>query len=215
MKIVLFDTETTGLPKTRLPATRGPNNWPHMVSIAWIVMEDEIMIKERYAVIKPKWTIPADSIAIHGVTQEIANEKGEEIDKVIKEFLDESPDLMIAHNMNFDFNVLINAILWDVGINYPKVPKQFCTMESMKGVCKLPSQYRGGYKPPKLSELYEFVFNKKPAAGQLHNSLYDTQILKEIVYSSDIIRGIIGLPIAKPAYVENENNSKRTKVLYL
>lgn len=213
MKLLIFDTETTGLPKTRLPATRGPNNWPHIVSIAWIVMDNETKIKERYAIIKPKWDIPADSTKIHGITQENAEENGEDLGKVISEFLSENPDRMIAHNMNFDFNVLINAILWDLNLSFPVVPKQFCTMETMRNVCKLPSQLKD-YKSPKLSELYEFVFQKKPDQQKLHNSLYDVQVLTDIIYNCNILKSMIGLPVVKEE-TSNESSAKRSKILHL
>ena len=55
MRVVYFDTETTGLPKTRESATRGPDNWPHLVSIAWIIDDDgEKIDKLNYELIVKK-----------------------------------------------------------------------------------------------------------------------------------------------------------------
>jgi DNA polymerase III epsilon subunit-like protein len=213
MRVLLFDTETTGLPKTRVPATRGPNNWPHMVSIAWIILDGETKTKERYALIKPKWTIPADSTLIHGITQSYAEQYGEDLGTVIAEFLADAPDALMAHNMNFDFNVLINAILWDLGMNYPKLPKQFCSMSIMMPVCKLPTQY-GYYKSPKLSELYKFIFNIEPDKTALHNALFDVQILAEIVVHCNVLRIVVGLPVAG-VNTYNEINQKNPGTLYL
>ena len=66
MKIVIFDTETTGLPKSLEPADKSPNNWPHLVSISWVVIENTFpyaISKQRSYIIKPQnWTIPEDSI---------------------------------------------------------------------------------------------------------------------------------------------------------
>jgi len=211
MRLLVFDTETTGLPKTRLPATRGPNNWPHLVSIAWIIMDGDMKLKERYAVIKPKWQIPADSTAIHGITQKDAEEKGEDLGKVITEFLGDVPDALLAHNMDFDFNVLVNALLWDLNLPYPKLPPTFCSMRIMTPICKLPTQY-GYYKPPKLSELYKFIFNVEPEKTALHNALFDVQILVEILCHSNILKQLIGLPVNG---VTRINETKKPGVLYL
>ena len=39
MKIIVFDTETTGLPKKRHGLIEDDKNWPHMVQLAWLVVE--------------------------------------------------------------------------------------------------------------------------------------------------------------------------------
>jgi len=39
MRLLIFDTETTGLPKSRQPSSKGPNNWPHIVSISWVILD--------------------------------------------------------------------------------------------------------------------------------------------------------------------------------
>jgi DNA polymerase III epsilon subunit-like protein len=75
---LIFDTETTGLPKARLPSSRGPNNWPHIVSISWVILDAHTnkVVDIRSFVIKPRnWTIPEDSIKIHGITQEKAEKE--------------------------------------------------------------------------------------------------------------------------------------------
>ena len=68
MKLLIFDTETTGLPKNRQPAERGPDNWPHIVSISWIVLDTDTNkeVKRRSYIIQPNgWHIPEESVRIH------------------------------------------------------------------------------------------------------------------------------------------------------
>ena len=204
MKLVLFDTETTGLPKTRESATRGPNNWPHIVSLAWLVMEDEEVVRERYFVIKPEgWVIPPESTAIHGITQEHALNRGQSLRDVLKEFASELSDVLVAHNMNFDYNVICNAFLWDLQLPIPSFKRLMCTMEIGTTLCKFPSPYNSTkFRYPKLAELYEFITGKKVNAKMVHNSLYDTKLLKEILFSSSYLRSFIGLPI-KNVNIEN------------
>lgn len=208
MKLLIFDTETTGLPKSREPAIRGPNNWPHLVSIAWIVVENDKILKSDYHIIKPNWNIPEDSTKIHGITNEKANSSGEPLGEVMNKFFAEEHDVLVAHNMNFDYNVLVNAVIWDSGMKYPLFKRRFCTMDSMTTTMKMPAANGRGFKPPKLTELYEYTTKKKAQLHQLHNSLYDTQLLAEIIIASPVLKAMIGLPTNDD---DNPNASKKAK----
>lgn len=169
-----FDTETTGLPKCRDPAYKGPGNWPHLVSIAWIVTKP--VLKKEYFIIKPEWEIPDESTKIHGITQEQA-EKGHDLAYVMSKFMNDSRGLpLIAHNMNFDYNVIVNACMWDLDWIQPQFGKLICTMELTKPILKIPGVY--GFKYPKLAEVYKYFFGFEPEGT--HNSLRDTEILYEI-----------------------------------
>jgi len=194
MKLLIFDTETTGLPKSRELATHGPNNWPHLVSIAWVIVENDKILKTDYHIVKPEWNIPEDSTKIHGITNEKAHADGEPLIEVLRKFFSEEHDVLVAHNMNFDYNVLVNAVLWDARMKYPLFKRMFCTMDSMTNVMKLPAANGRGFKPPKLIELYAYTTQKQAQPHQLHNSLYDTQLLAEIVITSPVLKSMIGLP---------------------
>jgi DNA polymerase III epsilon subunit-like protein len=203
---MFFDTETTGLPRCRDQAYKAPGNWPHIVSIAWIIPG----VKKEYYIIKPQWEIPQESIRIHGITYEHALKEGHELKEVLDKFwLDLGSKPLIAHNLDFDLNVLINAELWDLKRQYPPIKKTYCTMELTKNILKIPGQY--GYKFPKLSELYEFIFKKKPEG--LHNSLKDTELLVDIFYNSIELQTMINLGIPNNI-VTNEIQTK-TRTLYL
>jgi len=213
MKLLIFDTETTGLPKTREPAINASNNWPHLVSIAWTVVENNKIVKSEYHIIKPQWEIPEESTKIHGITTEEAMKSGSPLSDVILKFIEEEHDIMIAHNINFDFNVIMNAIIWDLRLSVPPDFKpRFCTMEAGKGICRIPYANGRGFKPPKLSELYEVIMKRKPESNQLHNSMYDTKLLSEIVINSRVIRSMIGLPII-PVVVNNVYQKGSTLIL--
>lgn len=210
MKIVIFDTETTGLPKTREAAWKGPNNWPHIVSISWIVIENDVITKENYAVIKPiDWVIPEESTKIHGIAHTYAMEGGETLSNVMDRFwMDVEGATVIAHNLQFDENVIANAMLWDLRRAWIGFPKKFCTMESSRIICKIPFATGKGYKSPKLSELYTTICRKTPSTTELHNALYDTRILAEIVQTSFVLRQMIGLPM--PSVTQNKQDARPT-----
>jgi DNA polymerase III epsilon subunit-like protein len=99
----------------------------------------------------------------------------------IGEFLAENYDVLVAHNLEFDLNVLYNAIQWDLELPFSAIKKKFmCTMELSRDICKLKTNFVS-YKSPKLKELYEYTFHKTPIEDRLHNSLYDVLILTEVI----------------------------------
>ena len=207
MKILVFDTETTGLPKDMsLPAIQSPDNWPHLVSISWAVLDSESnsVMKTHCYIVKPgKWTIPEESSRIHGITQAKAMEFGLPLRDVIEAFNGEQCDVMVAHNLKFDLNVVLNAIIWDLSIPFRGFAKRkFCTMEIGTPMCKIPGRY--GYKYPKLKELYENVLGHPPKNEQLHNALFDTLYLCEIIQKSAEIRIQMGLA---PVHTKDANQA--------
>lgn len=194
MKFLIFDTETTGLPRSRKTAIQEPNNWPHMVSISWVIMTDNNVIeKKRSYIIQPEgWIIPQESTRIHGITHVEAIAQGVSLRSVIDEFLNQEYDVLIAHNMQFDYNVLMNAIRWDLSLMNVLVDKpMFCTMQASKYFCRLPYSTGGGAKPPKLKELYKHVFGRNPDESQLHNSMYDTMLVVDILKGSYKLRDLL------------------------
>lgn len=214
MKLLIFDTETTGLPVDRnKQAIKEPNNWPHIVSISWVVLDadtNKIESKNSFIVKPINWTIPLEATKVHGITNEKAMLKGSPLSEVMEQFSRESYDYLVAHNIQFDFNVLMNAYCWDLGMKVnDTLYKRKCTMMLSTDLCKLQGQW--GYRWPKLSELYEFAFHRKPISSSLHSSLYDTVILAEIVQHCDELRHKMGLPV-KPTFV---NNGSGDKTLYL
>jgi DNA polymerase III epsilon subunit-like protein len=214
MKLLIFDTETTGLPVDRnKQAIKEPNNWPHIVSISWVVLDadtNKIESKNSFIVKPINWTIPLEATKVHGITNEKAMLKGSPLSEVMEQFSRESYDYLVAHNIQFDFNVLMNAYHWDLGMKVnDTLYKRKCTMMLSTDLCKLQGQW--GYRWPKLSELYEFAFHRKPISSSLHSSLYDTVILAEIVQHCDELRHKMGLPV-KPTFV---NNGSGNKTLYL
>ncbi len=218
MKLLIFDTETTGLPKSKIPALNEPNNWPHIVSISWVILNADTnqIEKEKTFIVKPnRWLIPEESVKIHGINQTSAMHIGYELAYVMGHFLAEEYDVLVAHNLEFDLNVLYNAIRWDM--NLPIVPlnkKQMCTMELSRYICNIPGQFRTP-KYPKLSELYEYAFKKSPKTSSLHNSLYDTLILTEIIQKFDPLRIKMNLPIKSVDQVINEDPKNKSTILYI
>jgi DNA polymerase III epsilon subunit-like protein len=198
MKILLFDTETTGLPRDRhVPAISAPGNWPDIVSLSWMLFDDVRLVRARSHIINPHgWRVPPESTAIHGISDSFALRNGQMLDVVLDEFRSDmiECDVIVAHNLAFDKNVIDAAWAWRV---CPKkglrpVPDfrwssiQICTAESGKDICKFafPDNPRR-YRFPKLAELYTFLLNK-PLPYPSHSSLFDTMTLADIFFSKPL-----------------------------
>jgi DNA polymerase III epsilon subunit-like protein len=182
MTTIIFDTETTGLPRNKWRgALQGPDNWPDLVSICWLVYDNDWeLVRKEYHVVRPEgWTIPAESSAIHGITQAVAAASGEPLAAVLGRFAEDlkTAGRLVAHNMAFDKNVVQGAFKWRLGVEpagfWPAV--EFCTMEASREILRLPwkgVQHPGKpltYKPPRLSELWSYAF-QGTAQPPAHNS---------------------------------------------
>jgi DNA polymerase-3 subunit alpha len=75
---LIFDTETTGLPKNfRAPIT-DTDNWPRCIQIAW-QLHDELgkVIEHDNFLVQPKgFNIPYDAEQIHGISTSLAQAQG-------------------------------------------------------------------------------------------------------------------------------------------
>ena len=172
--------------------------------------KDYSTISSESYIVKPQWTIPEDSTKIHGITQARAEAEGIPLSVIIEKFSSIDHDIMIAHNMNFDYNVLVNAILWDLNIKVlPEFKPRFCTMELMKNIVQIPYANGRGFKPPKLTELYTYVVKKPFDSGNTHNAEYDTWLLAEIVKSSSYLQKVMGLTAVPDS---NSNASKKARI---
>jgi DNA polymerase III epsilon subunit-like protein len=184
MKVLVFDTETTGLPEENNASILDTFRWPYIVQLSFIYYDSEIndVIDYYDNVIKlpDNITIPEDSIRIHGITNEIMREKGINIITALKKFNDilKDCDIVVAHNISFDKRMIMvecirNKISQYFTRGQNKKP-EFCTMKNSKNICKIKMvNFKGEeyFKSPKLSELYTFIFKEEPK--NLHNSFVD------------------------------------------
>ena len=207
MKILVFDTETTGLPEENNVSILYTFRWPYIVQLSFIYYDSEIndIIEYYDNVIKlpENITIPEDSINIHGITNEAMREKGISIRTALKKFNDilKDCDIVVAHNISFDKRmIMVECIRNKISQYFTRGQNkkfEFCTMKNSKNICKIKMvNYKGEeyFKSPKLSELYTFIFKEEPR--NLHNSFVDVLLClrcyfaiienKDIIINNDI-----------------------------
>ena len=175
----VFDTETSGLPYKERGSNYDYTNLDHfnssrLLSISWLLINDinEIVEKKTYYIKPDDFEISEDSINIHGLTKEFLNENGITIHEVLLNlnglFTKYNINLLIAHNIIFDINILKSELYrYQYNITLSKIARTetFCTM--------LGSQVRMNvYKWPKLAEAYTYFYNED--ITNAHDAEYDT-----------------------------------------
>jgi len=85
---LVFDTETTGLPKRYNAPVSAVDNWPRCVQLAWqLHSADGTLLSRNDFLIQPDgFDIPFDSEKIHGISTELAMSEGEPLASVLKIF---------------------------------------------------------------------------------------------------------------------------------
>ena len=206
MKIIIFDTETTGLPKSRQSLVTDTKDWPNIVQFSYIIYDMSTnnleVVSDDIIKLAAEIDIPEESSNIHGITKEISNENGVSIKEVIDKFMVDLTDcnLLIAHNLEFDMNMLIVELIRMNKIaklteddesmelnnlNYEKITKieKYCTMKETEKRCNIKAISKTGKeytKYPTLGELHYYLFRSYPK--NLHNSLNDILICLRCYY---------------------------------
>lgn len=170
---LFFDTETNGLPKNWKAPVTDLDNWPRLVQIAWILFDETGKEIERNDhIVRPDgFRIPAESSAIHGISEQRAMQEGVSLSTVLQEFheqIDAAKNL-VAHNISFDEKILGAEFLRDGFANPIPDKGLICTMLGSKDYCALPGKY--GFKWPKLSELHLKLFGTD--FEEAHNAAAD------------------------------------------
>lgn len=193
MKLLFFDTETTGVPRDyRAPLTDSAN-WPRLVQLAWT--DGGAM---NCVIVRPSgFEIPAEASQVHGITHEQAMTEGEPLESVLGRFLpcSAAADLHVGHNIDFDV-AIVGAELYRLGLTTAaeafEQKARRCTMKVGTNLCRLPGRY--GYKWPRLHELYRALFDRE--LKMAHRADVDIAATMEC-YREMESRGLFGKPEVK------------------
>ncbi|SFS46242.1 DNA polymerase III subunit alpha [Lutibacter maritimus] len=175
---LIFDTETTGLPKSWNAPITDTDNWPRCVQIAWqIHNEYGELIENQDFLIKPEgFNIPYDAEQIHGISTQLAEEKGEDLEKVLylfNEALSKSK-FVVGQNVNFDLNIMgCEYVRLGIDTSLNKLPVLDTCTEVTATLCQIPGGRGGKFKLPTLTELHQHLFNAP--FNEAHNATADVE----------------------------------------
>ena len=159
MRVLVFDTETTGFVSKSLPVTHPKQ--PRMVQLgAYLFEEGKVGGRKLNFIVKPDgWRVPMNASNVHGITTERAASEGVPVFGIIAQFCDmaKNADVLVGHNIDFD-RVVVSGECERIGFHFPKLPL-ICTMHASTDVLKI-KKARGGFKWPNLTEAYEYAFGE-------------------------------------------------------
>ena len=175
---LIFDTETTGLPRNWNAPITDTDNWPRCIQIAW-QLHDEFgnLIEHQDYLVKPDgFNIPYDAERIHGISTELAEEQGIPLSEVLEKFnlaLAKSR-FVVGQNVGFDVNIM-GCEFHRLGIESPMshMPVLDTCTETTAELLRLPGGRGGKFKLPTLTELHQYLFGEPFA--EAHNATADVE----------------------------------------
>jgi DNA polymerase III epsilon subunit-like protein len=198
MKILLFDTETNGLPKNKYAPPSQTDAFPAVLQLSWAVFTisdksltagpvhvfrgHESHLHDVTLALGPDVIWDSGAAAIHGISEEEAR-RGQDPATVLLAFRDilAQVDCVVAHNLGFDKPVIraaAYAASMKEGLSplnasllrnlWPIRVQEFCTMTTTRNLVRAP------WPVPSTNDKYPF---KPPRLNELytwlHGHVYD------------------------------------------
>ncbi len=218
---LIFDTETTGLPKRYNAPVSDSDNWPRCIQIAWQLHDamGNLIEHQDYLVQPEGFNIPFDAEKIHGISTELATAEGISLKEVIEKFKTalSKTKFLVGQNVGFDLNIM-GAEFFRLGIEnpLPNLPVLDTCTETTAQLCQISGGRGGKFKLPTLTELHEFLFNEP--FFEAHNATADveatTRCFLELVRRQIFTKEELDV---QPDYFENfsEENPKTIQLIGL
>jgi DNA polymerase-3 subunit alpha len=196
---LIFDTETTGLPRNWNAPITDTENWPRCIQIAWQLHDDfgNLLENQDYLITPDGFNIPYDAERIHGISTELAIEKGISLKEVLEKFnlaLSKS-QFVVGQNVGFDVNIM-GCEFHRLGMEnvLQHMPVLDTCTEVTADLLRLPGGRNGRYKLPNLTELHQYLFGEP--FSEAHNATADVeattrcflQLLKIDVYKAEQLK---------------------------
>ncbi|MAU26850.1 MAG: DNA polymerase III subunit alpha [Muricauda sp.] len=175
---LIFDTETTGLPKRWDAPITDTDNWPRCVQIAWQLHDDMgRLVDHQDFLVKPEgFNIPYEAEQVHGISTALAEQEGTPLQEVLDKFNEALSKTKFVVGQNVDFDVNIMACEFHrkgVENSLQELPVLDTCTEKTAELCKIPGGRGGKFKLPTLTELHEFLFGEPFA--EAHNATADVE----------------------------------------
>ncbi|MGB5480529.1 MAG: DNA polymerase III subunit alpha [Eudoraea sp.] len=175
---LIFDTETTGLPKRWDAPVSDTDNWPRCIQIAWQLHDalGNLLDRQDYLIQPEGFNIPYDAEKIHGISTELAQENGIPLAEVLEKFnvALTKTKFVVGQNVGFDLNIMgAEFYRADLKTLLGELPVLDTCTEHTATLCALPGGRGGKFKLPTLTELHQYLF-KTPFA-EAHNATADVE----------------------------------------
>lgn len=202
---IIFDTETTGLPKNYNAPMTDLDNWPRLVQIAWQLHDAKgKLLSNNNFIVKPEgFTIPYNAEKVHGISTARAKMEGHDLTNVLAIFHEdvEKANYLVGHNIGFDINVVGSEFLRkQIPMKIPQM-KELDTKDISTDFCALPGGRGGKFKWPTLTELHHKLFGN--GFADAHDAAYDVDATAKCFF------GLITQEVLAP-----EEGIKVSEVIY-
>jgi DNA polymerase-3 subunit alpha len=175
---LIFDTETTGLPKRWDAPITDTDNWPRCIQIAWQLHDEmgNLLEHQDYLIQPDGFNIPYDAERIHGISTELAQQNGFPLKEVLLKFniaLAKSK-FIVGQNVGFDVNIMgCEFHRMEVESPMSSMPVLDTCTEVTATLLRLPGGRGGKFKLPTLTELHQYLFGVP--FSEAHNATADVE----------------------------------------
>jgi DNA polymerase III epsilon subunit-like protein len=195
MKVLIFDTETSDKAKDfKKQAEEDHFNYPYLLQLGAVLFDlkkvnDEVITEDIFTyntLVKPyrehlqgNVTISEGAFQVHGLDISQCHLAGKDLIEVLITFqgMVQMADVIIAHNINFDRNVIVSEYLREgLKLLIRKTSLKLCTMQSTTDLLAIPNKW-GSFKWPNLQELHTYLFNK--GFEDAHDAMADVEATKK------------------------------------
>lgn len=172
---IIFDTETTGLPRNYDAPITDLDNWPRLVQLAWQLHDEKgRLLSNQSFIVKPEgFTIPYNAEKVHGISTERALKEGHDLSEVLRAFQKDvaRSRYLVGHNIDFDIKVTGAEFLRKQEATDLLDRGSLDTKDISTDFCAIPGGKGGKFKWPTLTELHHKLFG----AGfeDAHDAAYD------------------------------------------
>ena len=192
---IIFDTETTGLPRNWNAPITDTDNWPRVVQIAWQLHDEmgQLIEHEDYLVTPDGFDIPYDAERIHGISTQLAAEQGRPLAEVLEKFNAAlaKATFVVGQNVKFDLNVTgCEFHRLEMATPMNEMPVLDSCTETTANLCQIPGGRGGKFKLPTLTELHSFLFGEP--FNEAHNATADVEATTRCFF--ELIRRGVFLP---------------------
>lgn len=162
MNILVLDTETTGIVRDYTSPDA-----PHIASIAACIYDTDakrVQSSLNLMVLPDGWEMPPEAEAVNNLSTDHLYQYGVPLSTVLDAFIAfTSPaQRVVGHNVAFDCRMIASALYRTDLIDELDVWLKldtYCTMQKSKNIVQAKTS-NGRLKNPRLSEAYEFIFDR-------------------------------------------------------